>query len=479
MGQVLAANTAGGIVGAVAAAFVLLPWLGLSHGTLVLAALSTAVAGALGARVVAALSAAVIATVAFAAPVVHVPWREQGTEHLLYYRDGATATVMVTADAQGDKRLRMNGQYALGGSAGLLPRTARGPPAAAAPSGAAAAARARRRHRQTRPAPRWRIPGLEVEGVELVAEVLDAARLFAVENGGVLDAPARTIRRRRRAQPPARQHGDATTSSSRISSCRGRPAPRRSMRSRSTQLGPRAPERRAASTVSGCRCTSSRLPISSAIVATFTRAFPHVQLWVAYHRAKTPLAALIGSATPLRADAAALRARLADAGLARATAASASTIPASLAVLYVADGQALRTATAGVPPITDDRPRLEFSAPAAYFHQQDLSRQALAWVAARLDPGPAPIAGADVPASVRAALLAAQLALLDDDRPAELAAYTRALSLAPQIPIIRQAMVAIARERQAAGDDATVRLIGEALARFAPGTPEAMAFAGN
>jgi hypothetical protein len=212
------------------------------------------------------------------------------------------------------------------------------------------------------------------------------------------------------------------------------------------------------------------------IVATFTRAFPNVQLWVAYHRAKTPLAALVGSAAPIRADAAALRTRLKDGGLARATRRVGLDDPGDLAVLYVADGAALRTATAGVPSITDDWPRLEFSAPAAYFRQQDLSLHALAWVAGRLDPGSAPIDGVDAPASVRGALLAAQLALLADDPPAELAAYGRALSLAPQIPAIRQAMVAIARERQTAGDDSTVRLIGDALARFAPGTPEAVAF---
>src|SRR4030095_4345516 len=46
-----------------------------------------------------------------------------------------------------------------------------------------------------------------------------------------------------------------------------------------------------------------------AIVATFTAVFPHVQLWVAYHRSLTPLAALVGAAQPLSADAAAVRPR--------------------------------------------------------------------------------------------------------------------------------------------------------------------------
>ena len=58
-------------------------------------------------------------------------------------------------------------------------------------------------------------------------------------------------------------------------------------------------------------------------------------------------------------------ARLADPALAGATARVGLDDPADLAVLYVADGAALRAATADVPSITDDRPRLEFSAPAA------------------------------------------------------------------------------------------------------------------
>jgi spermidine synthase len=476
MGQVLAANTAGGIAGAVAGAFVLLPWLGLARGTLVLAALSTAVAGALGARGVAALAAAAGAAVALATPVVHVPWRDHGTERLLYYRDGATATVMVTVDAQGAKRLRTNGQYTLGGSAGLfLERRQAHLPLLLHPAprrllalgvGTGDTAGAARTH-----------PDLDVEGVEIVAEVLDAARLFAVENGGVLDdARARFIVDDARSRLLASAETYDVILSDLFLPWTAGTTSLYALEFYQLGLAHLRP--------GGLYCQwlpLHQLAVSDLelIVATFTRAFPNVQLWVAYHRATTPLAALVGSAAAVHTDDATLRARLADGGLAAATARVGLDAPADLAVLYVADGAVLRAVTAGVPPITDDRPRLEFSAPAAYFRQQDLPLRALAWVAARLDPGPAPIAGADAPAPVRGALLAAQLALLADDRPAELSAYGRALALAPHIPVIRQTMVAIARERQAAGDAATARLIGEALARFAPGTPEALALGGN
>jgi hypothetical protein len=193
-----------------------------------------------------------------------------------------------------------------------------------------------------------------------------------------------------------------------------------------------------------------------AIVSTFTAVFPHVQLWVAYHRSRTPLAALVGSATPIAADADAMRARLRDPAFRAMAHDVGLDDPDDLGVLYVTDGDHLRSVVRDVPWITDDRPRIEFSAPRGYFHQEGLGRAALAWVAARLDPAPAPIAGAH-PATfgLRASLLRAQLALLAGDGPAELRAYLDALPAAPASPTVRTALAAIASERRRAGDTAT------------------------
>ncbi len=213
------------------------------------------------------------------------------------------------------------------------------------------------------------------------------------------------------------------------------------------------------------------VPDLEAIVASFTAAFPNVQLWVAYHRSATPLAALVGSAEPLGADAQLLRARAAGATLAPALAAAGLADPRDLDVLYVSDGARLRTATTGIALITDDRPRLEFTAPAAFFHQEGLARAALAWVAARLDPRPAPIGGASF--ALRAALLHAQLALLAGDGAGELDAYLDAFALGHEVPAVRAALAAIARERLAAGDRPLARRIADALR----GTPEGAALA--
>jgi spermidine synthase len=469
---VLAANTAGGIVGSLAGAFVLLPRLGLGGGLLLLAALPAAIAAVLGSRAPAALAAATVGVLALAGPTVRVPWRAESTERVLFYRDGPTATVTVTADAEGAKRLRVNGQYSLGGTAGLLleqreahiplllhPAPRRFLTLGVGTGDTAGAAIAH--------------PGLDVQGVELVAAVLDAARLFQAENRGVLDDPrARLIADDARSRLLADEGTyDVILSDLFLPWTAGTTSlyALDFYRLGLERLRP-----------GGIYCQwlplhQLAVPDLEAIVATFAAAFPHVQLWVAYHRTMTPLAALLGSATPLRGDAHVIRTRLTDPELARATAAAGLDDPADLAALYVTEGRMLRTATAGVPLITDDRPRIAFSAPAAFFRQQDLARDALAWVAARLDPAPAPILGAQVTFQLRSTLLRAQLALLAGDRPGELAAYAEALRIAPEVRSVRRAMVAIAGERRAAGDDETARLVAQLLVRLAPGTPEASA----
>jgi hypothetical protein len=170
-----------------------------------------------------------------------------------------------------------------------------------------------------------------------------------------------------------------------------------------------------------------------------------VQLWVGYHRTLAPIAALVGSAVPLRLEAAALAARLDGLRLRPVVRANGLDTPGDLAALYVTDGPRLRSVTRDVPLITDDHPRLEFTAPAAYFHQEGLAAAALAWVAARLDPNPAPIAGAELaPFALRAELLRAQLALLSGDRPGELRAYLTALAIAPELRTVRAAVAALA-----------------------------------
>jgi spermidine synthase len=218
-----------------------------------------------------------------------------------------------------------------------------------------------------------------------------------------------------------------------------------------------------------------------AILATFLDVFPHVQLWLAYHRSDTPLALLVGSEEPIRVDADAVRSRLDDPELARSLRSSGFVDATDLAPLYVADEKRLAAAVAGTAIITDDRPSLEFSAPAAYFRQPVLAREALEWLAPLIDPGTAPVDGAPQgsgSAELRSTLLDAQLALLRGDRPAELARYLRGLALSPGARAVRQGLYGVARDRLAAGDPTTARAIADALARAAPSSDEARRAAG-
>jgi len=468
-GRLLAANTAGGIAGALVAAFVLLPALGLPGGLLVSAGVAFAgaalIADALPMRIAAGVAAGGLAVVASMTPHAPVPWQRAAGERVLFARDGATASVVVTEIPGHGRRLRINGQYSLGGTDGLL---------------------LERREALLplllHPAPRRLLhigvgtgdtlgaavahPGLDVDGVELVDGALEGARLFAAENRGVLDHPRARVRAAdaRTVLRAATAHWDVVVSDLFLPWASGATA----LYSRDFyELG------RARLAPGGLFCQwlpLHQLPPADleAIVASFVDVFPVVTLWVAYHRTPTPLAALVGSDGPLAADLETIRARLADPTL-RAMAASVGLDePVDLAVLYVADGEHLRLATRDVVPITDDRPRLAFSAPGTHFGGLDPSAASLAWVAARLDPGPAPIAGAPaVPFAARASLLAAQLSLLAGDGPGELGELLAALEAAPHVRATRQALDAIARARRQAGDPRTAAFIGEALRRSA------------
>lgn len=461
-GSVLAANTLAGIGGALSGGFVLLPRLGLGGGLIALATVATAAASAVAVapklRVTALLATVALAGLAVAAPAVPLPWRTPADEHLLHYADGPTATVMVTSDPQGRKRLRVNGQYSLGGTSGLLLET-------------------REAHLPLllHPAPHALLhlgvgtgdtvgaalthPDVHVDGVELVPEALQAASWFAVENHEVLNNPHAhfVADDARHVLLAASGRWDVTIGDLYLPWTAGAAAlySLDHYRLARTHLAP-----------GGMYCQwlplhQLAVPDLEAIVATFVAAFPHVQLWVAYHRTLTPLVALIGTETPLVPDAAAIDARLRNVALAASAASVGLDDAAELAALYVADERTLGRVVAA--PITDDRPSIEFTAPAAYFHQAPLASAGVEWLAAHVDDGDGPIAGAPAPAALRRLLLAAQQALVTADGPGELRAYLTALTLAPHLRTTRRALELIAAGRHAAGDAGTAAVIADAL----------------
>jgi spermidine synthase len=472
LGRVLAANTVGGLVGAPAAAFILLPRLGLGGGLVATSAVA-AVAG-LAAAERAATRLASIATVgciglvAALSPGLQLPWLGRyGAERLLSYRDGAAATVLVTADGRGQKRLLVNGQYSLGGTEGILleRRQAHVPlllhPApqrvlvlgvgTGATLGAALA-----------------YPGTRIDAVEIVPEVIEAAQsLFAEDNAGALDRPevrvatqdARTFLR----TTPERY--DVILSDLFLPWTAGTAYlySRELLELGQSRLAP-----------GGLYCQwlplhQLELADLQSIAATFASVFPHVELWLAYHRAAAPIAALVGSSQPIALDRDALAARLRDPILAQAARAVGLDDAADLPALRVAGDAQLRRATAAAAPISDDHPLLEFTAPRAYFHQPGLAIASLEWMSMLLDDAAAH-AGSD---AARRDLLGAQLALLRGDGPGELRAYLAALQAEPDLPAARRALLAIERSRLAVGDTGTASAIAERIAGSAPESEEA------
>ncbi len=121
-GGLYALNTLGGVLGSLAATFVLMPWIGVSAclaiclaGYLCVALLVAVRSGArrwiqLGAAALLAASLAAVPAGLF--PEVN-PLKHQEGKSLRFYRDAATSTVSIYQDARGDRSLWSNNLYAL------------------------------------------------------------------------------------------------------------------------------------------------------------------------------------------------------------------------------------------------------------------------------------------------------------------------------------------------------------------------------
>ncbi len=197
VGRLYALNTVGATLGAFTAGFIFIPLLGLQRSSLLLAMLSMAIgtvallivltrwsdrarlAGMLGAT---ALAAALLP------PGVYLGFREGVIPELVYYREGVDATVAVfevkypplkmsfvngRSEVPTDRH-SMRAFHLLGHLPALIHPNAQNALMISFGNGIASGAMA------THPIPR-------IHAVELVAEQIEAARLYEVENRGVLD----------------------------------------------------------------------------------------------------------------------------------------------------------------------------------------------------------------------------------------------------------------------------------------------------
>jgi spermidine synthase len=362
LGRLSAANAAGGAVGALVAAFVVVPALGVRGGFLLVAVAFVLLAYAVrpvGMRWHGLAAAAVLLGIVVAdplrAPSTHL---RDASESLRATLEGPSGIVTVV-DAKDDVQLRLDTYYTLGGTGsaanerrqGLVPLLLHPNPRRVAFVGLATGITAS-------VAPALGVPDTTV--IELVPEVVDAARThFASANEGLLERSDVHLvvddGRRHLARTDRRY--DVVVSDLFIPWHAGTGSlyAREMYETVAARLEP-----------DGLFC--QWLPLYQltreefdVIAHTFLDVFPAASLWRADFYADRPVVALVGFRTPRAIDLDAVPARVA--ALPHAMRDTMVASPRALAMLYAGDLSAVAERFAAAPFNTDDHPVIEFLAP--------------------------------------------------------------------------------------------------------------------
>ncbi|MFN7979539.1 MAG: fused MFS/spermidine synthase [Vicinamibacterales bacterium] len=386
LGLIYAWNTVGAIAGALAAGFVIVPWLGLHTslqalgGGAALAALAVAVAAGLrgGTR----LAAAAVALAALVASVLMPAWNQElfvsgaykyassmtadalqislHAGQLAYYREGATATVSVR-QAAGTTSLAIDGKVDASNSGDMLtqrllahvPLLLHPAPKTVAVLGLGSGVTVG--SALTHPVDR-------VDVLEISPEVVEAARFFDPENGSALRDP--------------RTHvvvGDGRThillGSQQYDTIISEPSNPWMAGIASLFTREFFEAARARLTPNGVLCQwAHTYDISGddlkSLIATFATVFPDGTLWLVGEGDVL----LIGSPAPLGPQIAALGTRLAERQGAAVNLRTVGVTDAfALLSQLIADGPGVRAFAAGARLQTDDHPSVEFTGPRAVF----------------------------------------------------------------------------------------------------------------
>ncbi|WP_343626860.1 fused MFS/spermidine synthase [Roseateles puraquae] len=305
-------------------------------------------------------TAATLAIAAWAPPMAFVEVPDGG--RLLSYRDGAMAAVSVVQDADGVARLRINNRQQEGSSAtqhvdgrqALLPLMLHGEPRRALFLGVGAGI-------TSGVAARW--PGLQVDAVELLPEVIEATAIFRAALGAgpgphVINADARRFVRTTPTRydvivadnfHPARSGSAALYTVEHFRAVRQR-------------LNPQ-----------GVFC--QWLPLHQldldtlrGITASFLAAYPDGVAILASHSLDTPTLGLVGRTGPTQFTMPLRSALGARFGLAE---------PMAVLGSLVGDNTSLRRFAAAAAPNTDDRPWVAYRAPRVTYVPDTLPRERL------------------------------------------------------------------------------------------------------
>lgn len=373
-GRIYLANTAGSVAAPLVLGFVALPWIGLKTSLLgvswacvafgVLVVLPRA---SLRPRVSLALGAG--AFVAAGAVQLLLPedirlWRDAPGDRLVDYREGVTSSVAVLDEAGGDRVLKLNNDYVLGGLKGahlphrqaLIPLLLHGKPRSSlliglGTGGSAGAAAA------------W--PELRVDALEIVPEVVDMLPWFAVSNLRLLER-AREGDRVRILCVDGRHFVRAT--SSRYDVVVGDlflpyRAGEGAMYTREHFEAVRGVLAEGGLFCQWLPLYQFRAADLKVVVATFCDVFPAVQaFWLHPDAATQPVVGLVGTVETPVVDGGVLSKLLGWSAIQRLLADADLSRPEPLLASWIADRSALLAWSAGAPVETRDRPRIEFSA---------------------------------------------------------------------------------------------------------------------
>jgi spermidine synthase len=481
-GEVYLWNTVGSVAAPLAIGFFALPavglrasLLGVSGASVVLALFVLASSPASRRWARPAFAAGTIAAaggIVLALPKDVRLWRDAPGDVLVDYREGTTCSVAVLDEAGGDRVLKLNNDYVLGGLKGahlprrqgliplfLHPRPERALFLGLGTGGSAGAAAA------------W--PDLKVDALEIVPEVVDMLPWFDEANeqlaaraaeGGRVRILALDARHFVRATPlrydvvvgdlflPYRAGEGAMYTRDHLESVRRVLAPGGLF----CQWLPLYQFRRADLRV---------------VVATFCDVFPCAEAIWLHADPRQPVLGLVGSEARLAVDLDSIRRRMARPDLAHLLASADLRAPEPILGGWVADRPALVDWVRGAPVETRDRPRIEYSAPRnTILHPEDPSPENIAELLSirRSAAGAGPF-GTCTPED-RERIAAHQRALghllaVRPGAPGALEELASALAEAPSWDLVSGAIKSLGRASVDAGDLGAARRAAEILSK--------------
>jgi spermidine synthase len=360
VGGLTAANLVGGIVGALAAAFLVLPSIGLRSGFLVAAVTYLVLGAAMSGRVVGVRRVAYASVLAVVAlDPLHLPLAHLNAGEMLRATAEGASGVLTVVDTGDDLQLRLDNYYVLGGTGaeqnerrqGLVPLLVHPDPLRVAFIGMATGISASA-------AAALNVPDLTV--IEVVPQVAAMAlRHFGRWNGHLLERPdvRLVLDDGRRHLSASRSRFDVIVSDLFIP-WHASAGNLYSIEMYETVARRLAPQGLFCQWLPLYQLTREEFNV---IARTFLAVFPHVTLWRNDFYPDRPVVGLVGAARPIPLDLDRVGRRLE--ALQEWGRDSLLGTPRALAMLYLGDISLVSDLFATAPLNHDDRPVIEFLAP--------------------------------------------------------------------------------------------------------------------